>query len=60
MAWIVATVALVVALFEALALIVLTPLKTVVPYTLLVDKQTGYVQELKPLDARRRSRPTPR
>jgi type IV secretion system protein VirB8 len=50
-AWIVAGVAVAVALFEAIALIVLMPLKTVVPYTLLVDKQTGYVQELKPLDA---------
>lgn len=50
-AWIVAGVAVTVALFEAIALIVLMPLKTVVPYTLLVDKQTGYVQELKPLDA---------
>lgn len=53
LAWIVATVALVVALCEALALIFLAPLKTVVPYTLLVDKQTGYVQELKPLDAQK-------
>lgn len=50
-AWIVAGVAVVIALFEAIALIVLMPMKTVVPYTLLVDKQTGYVQELKPLDA---------
>jgi type IV secretion system protein VirB8 len=50
-AWIVAGVAVAIALFEAIALIVLMPLKTVVPYTLLVDKQTGYVQELKPLDA---------
>lgn len=50
-AWIVAGVAVVVALFEAIAIIVMMPLKTVVPYTLLVDKQTGYVQELKPLDA---------
>ena len=50
-AWIVAGVAVTIALFEAIALIVLMPLKTVVPYTLLVDKQTGYVQELKPLDA---------
>jgi type IV secretion system protein VirB8 len=46
-AWIVAGVAVAVALFEAIALIVLMPLKTVVPYTLLVDKQ-------------KRSRPTPR
>ncbi|MBV8686600.1 MAG: hypothetical protein JOZ90_11825 [Alphaproteobacteria bacterium] len=52
-AWIVAAVAVAIALFEAIALIVLTPLKTVVPYTLLVDRQTGYVQALKPLDADR-------
>ena len=52
-AWIVAAVALVVALCEALALIFLAPLKTVVPYTLLVDRQTGYVQELKPIDAQK-------
>lgn len=50
-AWIVAGVAAAVALLEAIALIMLLPLKTVVPYTLLVDKQTGFVQELKPLDA---------
>jgi type IV secretion system protein VirB8 len=49
-AWIVAIVAVVVALCEALALLALLPLKTVVPYTLLVDKQTGYVQALKPLE----------
>ncbi|MBN8809649.1 MAG: type IV secretion system protein [Sphingomonas sp.] len=49
-AWIVAGVAVAVALCEALALLFLLPLKTVVPYTLLVDRQTGYVQELKPLD----------
>lgn len=52
-AWIVATVAIVVAVFEACALFFLAPLKTVVPYTLLVDKNTGYVQALKPLDADR-------
>lgn len=50
-AWIVASAAVVVALCEACALIVLTPLKTVVPYTLMVDRQTGYVQQLKPIDA---------
>jgi type IV secretion system protein VirB8 len=52
-AWIVAAVAVVVALFEAVALIVLLPLKTVVPYTLLVDRQTGFVEALKPLEANR-------
>lgn len=49
-AWIVATVAVVVAVSEAAALIVLMPLKTVVPYTLMVDRTTGFVQALKPLD----------
>ena len=49
-AWVIAGSAVVIALCEALALLFLAPLKTVVPYTLLVDKQTGYVQELKPLD----------
>jgi type IV secretion system protein VirB8 len=51
-AWIVAGVATAVALIEAIALIVLLPLKTVVPYTLLVDKQTGYVEQLKPVESR--------
>ncbi len=50
-AWIVAAVASVIALALALALLALTPLKTVEPYTLLVDRQTGFVQQLKPLDA---------
>jgi type IV secretion system protein VirB8 len=51
-AWIIAGVATAVALIEAIALIVLLPLKTVVPYTLLVDKQTGYVEQLKPAENR--------
>ncbi|MET0308340.1 MAG: VirB8/TrbF family protein [Sphingomonas sp.] len=50
-AWIVAGAAATIAVMEALALLLLTPLKTVQPYTLLVDKQTGFVQALKPLDA---------
>ncbi|MEG3156045.1 virB8 family protein [Sphingomonas sp. RB1R13] len=49
-AWRVAIAIFVIALCEAVALILLTPLKTVIPYTLLVDKHTGYVQLLKPLD----------
>jgi type IV secretion system protein VirB8 len=49
-AWIVAGVAVAVALLEGLALLLLTPLKTVVPYTLLVDRNTGFVQALEPLD----------
>jgi type IV secretion system protein VirB8 len=52
-AWIVASVAVVVAVLEAVALTVLTPLKTVVPYTLMVDRQTGYVQALNPLEPNR-------
>lgn len=48
-AWIVAAVASAIALLLAIALVVLIPLKTVIPYTLLVDRQTGYVEELAPL-----------
>lgn len=50
-AWIVAGVLAVVAVCEAIALMLLAPLKTVEPYTLMVDKQTGAVQALKPLQA---------
>jgi type IV secretion system protein VirB8 len=49
-AWIVASIAVFIALAEALALMLLSPLKTVVPYTLLVDRQTGFVQALNPID----------
>ena len=48
-AWWVAGGAAIIALLEAIALVLLVPLKTVEPYTLLVDRQTGYVQALKPL-----------
>lgn len=48
-AWTVAGIALALALLEAIALIVLIPLKREVPYTLLVDRQTGFVEALKPL-----------
>lgn len=51
MAWWVAIGAGTIAVLEAGALILLTPLKTVEPYTLLVDRTTGYVQALKPLEA---------
>ncbi|HKT85348.1 MAG TPA: VirB8/TrbF family protein [Novosphingobium sp.] len=50
LAWILAGVATGVAALEALALAALAPLKTVEPYTLLVDRQTGNVQALKPLE----------
>ncbi|MGN6155380.1 MAG: virB8 family protein [Sphingomicrobium sp.] len=49
-AWWVAGTAALIAVLEAGALLLLTPLKTVEPYTLLVDRTTGYVQALKPLD----------
>ena len=49
-AWWVAGAASVMAVCEALALLFLTPLKTIEPYTLLVDRQTGFVQPLKPLE----------
>ncbi len=48
-AWIVAAVAGAIAALEALALVLLTPLKTVVPYTILVDRQSGYVEMIKGL-----------
>jgi type IV secretion system protein VirB8 len=50
-AWLVAAIACVLALILAVVIIALLPLKTVVPYTLLVDRHTGYVQALKPVDA---------
>ena len=40
-AWIVAAAAISVAVLEAVALTLLMPLKTVVPYTITVDRQTG-------------------
>jgi type IV secretion system protein VirB8 len=47
-AWYVAGAAATIAVLEAFALATLTPLKTVVPYTLMVDRTTGYVQALQP------------
>lgn len=49
MAAIAAGVATAVAALEAVALVLLTPLKTVEPVTLLVDRQTGYVQAINPV-----------
>jgi type IV secretion system protein VirB8 len=50
-AWIVAIISAVIALAEALALVFLIPLKTTVPYTILVDRQTGTVEALAPFEA---------
>ena len=52
-AWIVAGAAALIALLEAIALVALIPLKRDVPYTLMVDRQTGYVQALQPLESER-------
>ena len=49
-AWIIAGVSAVVALLLATAIVILLPLKSVEPYTLLVDRQTGNVERLAPLD----------
>jgi type IV secretion system protein VirB8 len=43
-AWLVAGVAVTVAALEALALVALAPLKTLVPTTVLVDRTTGFAQ----------------
>ncbi|MEQ7874289.1 type IV secretion system protein [Sphingomonas sp. ASV193] len=48
LAWRVALGAAFLAGLEGIALVLMMPLKTVVPYTLLVDKQTGYVTTLDP------------
>jgi type IV secretion system protein VirB8 len=49
LAWIAAGSAAAIAFFEAIALVLLVPLKRDVPYTLLVDRQTGFVQAIRPL-----------
>lgn len=43
-AYMVAAAAVAIALLEAVALAMLIPLKTVVPYTITVDRQTGYIE----------------
>lgn len=49
-AWWIAGGAAFIAVLQAIALVLLTPLKTVEPYTLLVDRTTGFVQPLRPLN----------
>ncbi len=49
LAWWVAGTACAVAALEALALTALAPLKTVVPYAISVDRQTGFVETVRPL-----------
>ena len=52
-AWIAASIVAGIACFEAVALAMLMPLKSVQTVTLLVDRQTGYVQALDPDTPRR-------
>lgn len=49
-AWLIAAIAITIAMLEAVALAFLSPLKETIPYTLLVDRHTGYVQVLKGAD----------
>lgn len=51
LAWTIATLSLLLTIILGVALIILMPLKKVIPYTLLVDKHTGFVETLKPLEA---------
>jgi len=55
LAWWIALAAIFSAVLLVMALIILLPLKTIVPYTLLVDRHTGFVETLKPLDAEKTS-----
>lgn len=50
LAWIVALGLGAIAVLEAVALAGLAPLKTVVPYTITVDRQTGYVETAQGLN----------
>jgi len=43
-AWIIAGIAVSIAAIQAVALVVLVPLKQTMPYTITVDRETGYVQ----------------
>lgn len=47
-AWLMVWLLAAIVVIEGLALIALTPLKTVVPHTILVDRQTGYVTTIDP------------
>ena len=49
LAWTVAGCACAVALLQAIALFALVPLKSIVPYTITVDRQTGYIETARGL-----------
>lgn len=48
-----AAIAALIAVLEAVALVVVTPLKTVEPYTILVDRQTGQTMLVDPAQPRK-------
>ena len=52
-AWLIAWIAVAVALLLALVLIILMPLKSVQTVTITVDKQTGFVQVVDPINPQR-------
>lgn len=47
LAWLIGGIAVGIAILEAIALALMMPLKTLVPYTILVDRHTGHVQVLE-------------
>ena len=49
-AWTVACILILICAAQAAAIALLLPLREVVPYTILVDKQTGYVETARGLD----------
>lgn len=52
-AWLIAWIAIAVAVLLAIALVVLMPLKSVQTVTLLTDRQTGFVQVVDPINPER-------
>lgn len=52
-AWLIAWIALAVAVLLAIALVVLMPLKSVQTVTLMTDRQTGFVQVVDPINPER-------
>jgi type IV secretion system protein VirB8 len=49
-AWVVAIILIIVCAAQAAAIAIMLPLKEVVPYTVLVDRQTGYVETARGID----------
>ena len=49
-AWVIASIAVIVVILQAFAMMFMAPLKEAVPYVITVDKQSGYVEIAKELD----------